>query len=74
MALMAIDAVKKKYPFIRILIVVPTEPLKKQWQEHIDNNDLQFNAEVQIINTVIKHSYTCDFLILDKQFVENKFL
>ena len=67
MALMAINAVKKKYPFIRILIVVPTEPLKKQWQEHIDNNDLQFNAEVQIINTVIKHSYTCDFLILDEE-------
>ena len=67
MALMAINAIKKKYPYIRILIVVPTEPLKKQWQEHIDNNDLQFNAEVQIINTVIKHNYNCDFLILDEE-------
>ena len=67
MALMAIEAIRKKYPYIRILIVVPTEPLKRQWQEHIDNNDLQFNAEVQIINTVIKHNYTCDFLILDEE-------
>ena len=67
MALMAIEAIRKKYPYIRILIVVPTEPLKRQWQEHIDNNNLQFNAEVQIINTVIKHNYTCDFLILDEE-------
>ena len=67
MALMAVTAVLKKYPYVRILVVVPTEPLKRQWQEHIDNNGLQFNMEVQIINTVIKHNYTCDFLILDEE-------
>ena len=67
MALMAIKAVLKKYPNLRILVVVPTEPLKKQWQQHIDDNGFQFNMEVQIINTVIKHHYTCDFLVLDEE-------
>ena len=28
--------------------------------------DTLFNADVQIINTVIKHNWECDFLILDK--------
>ena len=33
---------------------------------HIENNSLQLNTEVQIINTVIKHEWICDLLILDE--------
>lgn len=65
-ALMTIQALLKKYPTLRILVVVPTEALKNQWNEHIDKWGFQFNVEVQIINTVIKHKWECGFLILDE--------
>lgn len=64
--LMTIQALLKKYPHLRILVVVPTEALQHQWQTQIDEWGFIFNAEVQIINTVIKHSWACDLLILDE--------
>ena len=65
--LTAIQKLLEKYPGLRILIVVPTTTLKNQWQTEIDNWGFSFNAEVQVINTVIKHNWTCDFLILDEE-------
>ena len=65
-ALTAIKALLKKYPQFRILVVVPTEALKIQWLGHIDEWGFQFNVEVVIINTCIKHSWICDMLIIDK--------
>lgn len=65
--LTAIRAVLKKYPSLRILVVVPTTLLQNQWQEQIDEWGFSFNAEIQVINTVIKHNWTCDFLILDEE-------
>ena len=62
----AMQALIKKYPGLRILIVVPTTALKDQWNEHLYEWNLTFNAEVQVINTVIKHSWTCDMLIIDE--------
>ena len=62
----AMQALLKKYPSFRILIVVPTTALKEQWEEHIYEWELSFNAEVQVINTVIKHDWTCDLLIIDE--------
>ena len=62
----AMQALIKKYPGIRILIVVPTTALKDQWNEHVYEWNLSFNAEVQVINTVIKHQWTCDMLIIDE--------
>ena len=64
--LMTIKALLKKYPHFRVLIVVPTTALKNQWQILIDEWGFSFNAEVQIINTVIKHDWTCDFLVIDE--------
>lgn len=66
-ALMAIKAILKKYPSIRVLVVVPTTTLKEQWNEQIYENELTFNAEVQVINTVIKHKWTCDMLVIDEE-------
>lgn len=66
-ALMSIKVLLKKYPNLRALVVVPTTTLKNQWQEHIDNWGFQFNAEVEVINTIVKHKYICDFLILDEE-------
>lgn len=65
-ALNCIQSVTKKYPNIRILVVVPTDTLKDQWQYQIDDLGLQFNCEVKVINTVIKHDWRCSILVIDK--------
>lgn len=64
--LMTIKALLKKYPHFRVLVVVPTLALKNQWQIQIDEWGFSFNAEVQVINTVIKHEWICDLLIIDE--------
>ena len=65
-ALMTIKALLKKYPQLRILVVVPTTTLKNQWQGKIDEWGFPFNTDIEVINTVIKHKYVCDLLILDE--------
>lgn len=65
-ALLSMSALAKKYPQIRILVVVPTITLKNQWQEKVDDWELSFNTDIEVINTVIKHNYKCDYLILDE--------
>ena len=65
-ALMTIKGLIKKYPYLRVLVVVPTTTLKNQWLQHINEWGFDFNVEIEIINTIVKHSYTCDYLILDE--------
>lgn len=65
-AINCINTILSKYPTKRVLIVVPTTGLKEQWEKHIDNYCLTFNCEVQVINTIIKHDWECDLLILDE--------
>ena len=65
-ALLTINALLKKYPYIRILVVVPTTTLKNQWQTHVDDRGFSFSVEIEVINTVIRHKYTCDFMVLDE--------
>lgn len=65
-ALIIIKKLLSKYPSLRILIVVPTELLKDQWLNHVENNQLQLNVIVQVINGVAKNGATCDLLIIDK--------
>lgn len=64
--LMTIKALLKKYPQFRVLVVVPTTALRDQWQIQLDEWGFTFNSEVQVINTVIKHNWACDFLVLDE--------
>lgn len=64
---MTIKALVKKYPYLRVLVVVPTTVLKEQWSHQIDDWELTFNAEVQVINTVIKHDWNCNLLVLDEE-------
>ena len=56
----------KHFPQYRVLIIVPTETLQKQWYGHIDSNRLGLNCDVQIINTAIKHPAKYDLLVLDE--------
>ena len=65
-AITAIKTVRKKYPELRVLVVVPTTTLKDQWYEELNKHDVYFNIEVQVINTVIKHEWICDMLIIDE--------
>lgn len=65
-AKLAIESLLKKYPGLRVLVVVPTTTLKTQWEQHIYDWELTFNVDVEVINTIIKHKYICDFLILDE--------
>lgn len=61
-----IDAFTTKNPQAQCLIVVPTQILKNQWIEQIDERGLGLNARVEIINTVIKYDWSCDLLIIDE--------
>ena len=66
MALMAIKLLKNKFPYIRCIVVVPTEVLKNQWEAQLVEWDLIFNCEVYVINTAIKNQLVCDFLVIDE--------
>lgn len=61
-----IDKLLSKYPTMQVLIVVPTEILKNQWLEQIDFRGLGLNVHVSVINTIAKHGYACDLLIIDE--------
>ena len=65
-ALIIINKLLKRYPQMRIWIVVPTELLKKQWEKHVESYSLQLNVEVLIINSAAKNGGQCDFLIIDE--------
>jgi len=65
-ALIIIKKLLKRYPTMRILVVVPTELLEKQWLGHIEKYSLQLNVEVMIINTASKTALQCDLLIIDE--------
>ena len=65
-ALMAIKALLKKYPLFRILVVVPTDALQKQWLENINEWGFQLSVEVVIINTCINNKWQCDLLVIDE--------
>lgn len=65
-AIKCVKSVVNKYPNIKILIIVPTDNLKEQWIQNLDYNGLTFNTDVQIVNTVIKHHYKTDILVLDE--------
>lgn len=65
-AIKAIKSIVKQYPNIKFLIVVPTDNLKVQWQEYINNNNLKSNGQVEIINTVVKYNWNIDILVIDE--------
>jgi superfamily II DNA or RNA helicase len=65
-ALKCLRSVLSKYPQLRVLVVVPTENLKEQWEPQLDEWGIGLNSEVQIINTVIKRHWQTDILVLDE--------
>ena len=65
-ALMTIKGLIKKYPYLRVLVVVPTTTLKNQWLQHVNEWGFDFNVEIMVINSIVKQKYICDYLILDE--------
>lgn len=66
-ALKCLKTVLTAYPNLSILVVVPTSTLKDQWKSQLDSWGLGLNAEVEIINTVVKrNNYKADILVLDE--------
>ncbi len=65
-ALNLIDAFTAKNPEAQTLVVVPTQILKDQWIQQIDERGLGLNARVEIINSVIKLDWICDLLVVDE--------
>lgn len=66
MAMMAVELLLRNKPDAFIIISVPTIFLKNQWQEQLNNFGLSDNCEVIVANTIVKHQYTCDLLIIDE--------
>lgn len=65
-ALNAIKLLLEHYPNYKFIVVVPTDTLKEQWLGHIDSWGFGLNAEVVIINSLIKKNWDCDVLIIDE--------
>ena len=71
----AIETVRKRYPTLSVIVVVPTDVLKNQWTKLLDERGLGLNCKVLIINTASKTLEQCDLLILDEihKFAANQF-
>ena len=65
-ALKCLKSIIDKYPTLRILVVVPTDNLKTQWRIQLDAWGMELCADVQVINTVVKHKWNVDIICLDE--------
>ena len=61
-----IEMVVNKYPTFRVLVVVPTDALQKQWKEQLDKRGLGLNTDVLVINTAIKANRVYNILVIDE--------
>ena len=61
-----ISAFVKRNDDSSALIIVPTQVLKEQWIEKLDERGLINNARVEIINSAVKLNWTCDLLVIDE--------
>lgn len=64
-AILAIKRFQSKNPNHPINVVVPSIPLKGQWEKQIQSNGIN-NCTVYVVNTYIKSYHSCSLLILDE--------
>ena len=65
----ALDAISKflaKNPGRCILVSVPTDEIKRQWLKGLADRGLFMNVQVEIINSIIKHDWIIDMLVIDE--------
>lgn len=65
-AILAIKAFTKRNPEFKVLVGVPTEVLKEQWNRELAKNQLFSVCKVEIFDTIVKNRYFVDLLILDE--------
>lgn len=65
-SIMLIQSMYKRNPNLSVLVIVPTDVLKEQWQRELAKHQVFSICKVEIINTAIKHEYQVDLLILDE--------
>ena len=65
-ALMVFAKTLAKHPNTVIRVVVPTKVLKDQWEERIEEYQLDGDIKVIVMNTAAKKPFYCDLLTLDK--------
>ena len=66
MSIMIIGALYKRNNKLQVLISVPTEVLKEQWQRELAKHQLFQVCKVEIINTIVKNTYSVDLLVIDE--------
>lgn len=64
-AIKGIKRVLKKYPSMKVLVVVPSDGLVTQWKTKLDEAGVA-NYGVNTINSTITHNWSCDILVLDE--------
>lgn len=66
-ALLAIKRFLNKNPIRKVLVLVPNEPLLKQWSVKISESGFDFNCTVMTFSKVVKlGEYDTDLLIIDE--------
>ncbi len=65
-AILIIASFVKRNPKFKVLIGVPTEVLKEQWNRELAKNQLFSICKVEIFNTIVKNKYEVDLLVLDE--------
>jgi superfamily II DNA or RNA helicase len=64
--LMAISRFFDKNPDKKVVVIVPTEVLQRQWIKLLAEAGFIFNLDVLIINTAIKKPFNATLLVLDE--------
>lgn len=62
--IMAISRFLAKNPTRKVIIAVPSDPVKLQWMKELQDNNLE--AEVKTFFDVSKNKYSCDLFVLDE--------
>lgn len=65
-AIMCIKAVLKKFPVLKVTVIVPTTNLEKQWNERLALAKVKEHCDVYVVNTAITKSIVTDLLIIDE--------
>lgn len=65
-AIKAIKRLQKRYPNLKVLVLVPTTALKEQWIETLTENSVIKNVSVQVMMGASQRQYECDLLVIDE--------
>lgn len=65
-AIKAIQRMRKRYPELNVLVLVPTSALQSQWIEKLTENGVLRNTTVQVMMGASQRKYKCDLLIIDE--------